>query len=74
MIESPGHGPHSSLGTTIRLGKRRRENAAIIQELSNLDKELKKRRVLPREEPNAGDHLDEPDTDFAVPMRRHLVT
>ncbi|KAF5861265.1 hypothetical protein ETB97_000457 [Aspergillus alliaceus] len=74
MIERPSQDPHSSPGTTIRLSKRRRESDAVIQELSHLDREAKKRRVLPREEPNAGDNLEDPDADFAVLMRRHLVS
>jgi hypothetical protein len=39
-----------------------------------LDREAKKRRVLPREEPNSGDNLEDPDADFAILMRRHLVS
>lgn len=74
MIEHPSHGPHSSLEPTIRLSKRKREGDAVIQELSHLDREIKKRRKLPREEPNFGIILDETDTDFAVLMRRHLAS
>ena len=74
MIERPSHDPRSSLGPTIRVSKRRRESDAVIQELSRLDREAKKRRVLPREEPNAGDNLEDPDADFAMLMRRHLVS
>lgn len=72
MIERPSHDPHSNPGTSIRVNKRRRENDAVIQELSHLDREAKKRRVLLREEPNAGDNLEVPDADFAMLMRRHL--
>ena len=74
MIERPSHDPHSNPGTPIRVSKRRRESDAVIEELSHLDREAKKRRVLPREEPNAGDNLEDPDADFAMLMRRHLVS
>jgi hypothetical protein len=70
MLERSSHVPHS----TIRLSKRTRESDAVIQELSHLDREAKKRRVLPREEPNTCDKLEDPDADFAVLMRRHLVS
>lgn len=73
MIERPSHGPRSSPKTVIRLSKRKRESDAVIQELSHLDREAKKRRVLPREEPNVCGNLEDPDADFAVLMRRHLV-
>ncbi|KAI1425790.1 hypothetical protein F5Y12DRAFT_795492 [Xylaria sp. FL1777] len=74
MIERPSHGPHSNLGTTIRVSKRGRESDAIIEELSYLDREAKKRRVLPREEPSTGDNLEDPDADSAIVTRKHLVS
>lgn len=74
MIERPSHGPQSSPGTTIRVSKRRREGDAVIEELSHLDREMKKRRILPREELDNGGNLEGPNTDFTVPMRRHLVS
>jgi hypothetical protein len=74
MLERSSHDPHSNSGTTIRLSKRTRESDAVIQELSHLDREAKKRRFLPREEQNACDNLEDPDADFAVLMRRHLVS
>lgn len=74
MIERPSPDPHSSPGTTIRVSKRRRECDAVIEELSRLDSEAKKRRVLPREEPNAGESLEDFDADPAILMRRHLVS
>lgn len=72
MIES--HDPHSNPGNTIRVSKRKWESDAVIQELSHLDREAKKRRVLPREEPNAGDNFEDPNADFAMLMRRYLVS
>ena len=74
MIQRPNHDAHSNLGTTIRISKRKRENDAAIQELSRPDREAKKRRVLAREEPNVGDNIEEPEADFALLMRRHLVS
>ncbi|KAL4904778.1 hypothetical protein BDW74DRAFT_185369 [Aspergillus multicolor] len=74
MLERSSHDPHSSPGAPIRVSKRTRESDAVIQELWQLDREAKKRRVLPREEPNACDNLEDPDADFAVLMRKHLVS
>lgn len=74
MIEHPGRDPHARPGTSIRVSKRRRESEDVIHQVSNLDKEAKKRRVLLREEPTAGANLDDPGADLAVLMRRHLVS
>ncbi|EHK17758.1 uncharacterized protein TRIVIDRAFT_123162, partial [Trichoderma virens Gv29-8] len=74
LIERRSHDPHFNADTTIRVSKRKRESDAVIEELSNMDRQARKRRILPREEPNAGDILQDPDTDFAVLMRRHLVS
>ncbi|UKZ79327.1 hypothetical protein TrVFT333_007077 [Trichoderma virens FT-333] len=74
LIERRSHDPHFNPDTTIRVSKRKRESDAVIEELSNMDRQARKRRILPREEPNAGDILQDPDTDFAVLMRRHLVS
>ncbi|KAM5490415.1 hypothetical protein MaudMau93_002613 [Microsporum audouinii] len=74
MIENPNRDPHAGPDTVIRVGKRRRECDDAIQELSHLEQESKKRRVLPREEPTLGPDLEDPDADFAVLMRRHLVS
>lgn len=48
-----------------RVSKRKRENDAAIEELELLQIEAKKRRVLPRKEPNVSDDLGEPEVDFA---------
>ncbi|KAI0860261.1 hypothetical protein F4860DRAFT_504119 [Xylaria cubensis] len=74
MIERPSHDPHSNLGTTIRVSKRGRESDAIIEELAYLEKETKKRRVLPRQVPSISDNLEDPDADFAILTRKHLVS
>ncbi|KAM5433434.1 hypothetical protein MferCBS31731_007069 [Microsporum ferrugineum] len=74
MIENPNRDPHAGPDTVIRVGKRRRECDDAIRELSHLEQESKKRRVLPREEPTLGPDLEDPDADFAVLMRRHLVS
>ncbi|PNP47664.1 hypothetical protein TGAMA5MH_01487 [Trichoderma gamsii] len=73
-IERRRHGSHSNPSTVIRVSKRKRTSEALIDELSHWDMEAKKRRVIHREEPSAGDSLDDPDADFAVLMRRHLVS
>ncbi|KAH0828251.1 intracellular serine protease [Fonsecaea pedrosoi] len=74
MIENPSRDPHGDEGTVIRVGKRRRECDDAIQELLHLEQERKKRRVLPREEPTHVSNLEDPDADFAVLMRRYLVS
>ncbi|PTB62072.1 subtilisin-like protein [Trichoderma citrinoviride] len=74
MMEHRSQGPQSYPGTAIRVSKRKRDSDAVIQELSYMEREARKRRVLPREEPNAADNVEEPDADFAVLMRRHLVS
>lgn len=74
MIERPNHDAHSNSDISVRLSKRKRENVAAIEELSQLDIEAKKRRVLPREEPDMGDDIDEPEADFAIPLRKHSVS
>ncbi|KAG9253124.1 uncharacterized protein F5Z01DRAFT_689257 [Emericellopsis atlantica] len=74
IIENPTRGLHTDPDTAIRISKRGRECDNAIQELSHLEQERKKRRVLPHEEPYHGSNLDDPDADFAVLMRRHLVS
>ncbi|OQU94560.1 hypothetical protein CLAIMM_00905 [Cladophialophora immunda] len=74
MIENPNRDPHADQGTVIRVGKRGRECDDAIQELLHLEQERKKRRVLPREEPTYGSNLEDPNADFAVLMRRYLVS
>ncbi|KAL4874978.1 hypothetical protein BJY04DRAFT_211654 [Aspergillus karnatakaensis] len=66
--------PHVDPGTDFRVSKRSRECDDAIQELLHLEQERKKRRVLPREEPTHASNLEDPDADFAVLMRRHLVS
>ncbi|PMD47898.1 subtilisin-like protein [Hyaloscypha variabilis F] len=74
IIENPNRDPHADPGAVIRVSKRRRECDDAIEELLHLDQERKKRRVLPREEPTHGSNLEDPNADFAVLMRRHLVS
>ena len=74
MTKNTHHDPHTDVGTAIRVNKRRRECDYAIQELSHLEQEKKKRRVLPREQPIHGFNLEDPEADFAVLMRRHLVS
>ena len=54
----------SNLRANVRSSKRKRENDAVIQELSLLDREAKKRRVLPREEVTMSDDNDKSEADF----------
>ena len=74
MVENPNRDPHADRGTVIRVGKRRRECDDAIQELSHLEQERKKRRVLPREEPALVSNLEDPNADFAMLIRRYLVS
>jgi hypothetical protein len=74
MIEHSDSDSLAETDTFIRVGKRRRECDDAIQELLHLDQERKKRRVLPGEESADGTNLVDPDADFAVLMRRHLVS
>lgn len=74
MIERSNHDAYPDSGSTIRFSKRKRENAAAIGELSRLEMEAKKRRVLPREEPNVGDDMGEPEVDFTILMRKNSVS
>ncbi|KAL4964647.1 S8/S53 family peptidase [Aspergillus stella-maris] len=74
MIENSNPHPHADPDSVIRVSKRRREYDDTIQELSHLEQDRKKRRALPREEPTHETNLEDPDADFAVLMRRHLVS
>ena len=74
MIQRPNHDAHADSGPTIRIGKRKSENDAVIEELSRLEMQAKRRRVLPREETNIGDDISEPEADFAILMRKHSVS
>ncbi|KAK2606333.1 hypothetical protein QQS21_003264 [Conoideocrella luteorostrata] len=74
MIGRPSHDPRSHRGTAIRVSKRSRDGDAVIEQLSHLDREAKKLRFSPREEPSEGDNLEDPDADFALLMRRHLAS
>ena len=74
MIQRPSHEAHPNPGSTIRVSKRKRENEAAIEELSRLEREAKKRRVLPREELNTVDDVDEPEADFALLLRKHSMS
>lgn len=65
---------HAGSGSSFRVSKRKRVNDAAIKELSSLDRESKKRRVLPREETNIGDDVSEPEADFAILMRKHSMS
>ncbi|KAF2654351.1 hypothetical protein K491DRAFT_600940 [Lophiostoma macrostomum CBS 122681] len=73
MMRRPSHEAQPAPSIPIRISKRKREIDAAIEELSHLDKEAKKRRVLPREDPNVVDNVEEPEADFAMMLRKHSV-
>lgn len=73
MVEDPNHRAHFNLGTSIRISKRKRDSSAVIDELSHIDMDAKRRRVLHREEPDNGGGSEDPDADFAMLMRKHSV-
>ncbi|KAI1052453.1 hypothetical protein LB507_007578 [Fusarium sp. FIESC RH6] len=75
MVNNPTPEPYAEPRISIHSRKRGREYDDAIYELLNLGQESKKRRVVvPREEPSDTSSAEEPDADFAVLMRRHLVT
>ncbi|KAF3070179.1 Subtilisin E [Trichoderma lentiforme] len=76
MMEQRRRGAITNPGPPIQVSKRKRESDAVIEEFSQIDRRAKMRRVLPpREDPNAIDNFDkDPDADFAVRMRKHLVS
>ncbi|KAL7954357.1 hypothetical protein V8C34DRAFT_317377 [Trichoderma compactum] len=75
MMEQRSQDAISGPGPTIHVSKRKRESDAVIEELSHMDRRAKMRRVLPREEPIAIDRFEkDADADFAVSMRRHLMS
>ncbi|KAL7914162.1 hypothetical protein GGI35DRAFT_236740 [Trichoderma velutinum] len=76
MMERRSHDAISNPGPAIRVSKRKRTSDAVIDELSHMDREAKMRRVLPpREESNAIDNFEkDPDADFAVRMRKNLMS
>lgn len=75
MVNNPTPEPYAEPRISIHSRKRGREYDDAIYELLNLGQESKKRRVVvPREEPSDASSAEEPDADFAVLMRRHLVT
>lgn len=73
-IERPVYASHSNASTAIRVGKRRREGDAVLDGISHVEREVKRHRGLPREEPEAADDLEDPDADLAMLMRRDLAS
>lgn len=69
--QRPGHDGNPASRSAIHISKRKRDNDAAIEELSRLEMEAKKRRVLSREELNTSDDMDESEADFAILMRKH---
>lgn len=74
MMQPPNYNAHPDSTSTIRISKRKRENDAAIEELSRLEMEAKKRRVLPREDSSVVDDMDEPEADSAILMRKRSVS
>ncbi|KAJ5242226.1 uncharacterized protein N7469_000553 [Penicillium citrinum] len=54
MIQGPKQDAYADLSPTISTSKRKRDINAVIDELSCLETEVKKRRVLPREDAEIG--------------------
>jgi hypothetical protein len=71
-MERSSQGPPATADTIIRVSKRKRDADPVMQELSLM--ETKKRKVQPREDPSSGESLDDPNADFAVLMRGHLLS
>ncbi|KAK0507732.1 hypothetical protein JMJ35_009621 [Cladonia borealis] len=71
-IPRPKQNAYPDSGSTIRISKRKRDDA--IEALSSLERDAKRRRVLPSEESNVGDDIDEPDAEFVNLMRKHSVS
>ena len=74
MLENPKPDSHVDSGTIGGNGKKRRACDDLIQELEYLEQDKKKRRVLPRDEPNMEFSLEDPNADFALLMRKHLMS
>ncbi|KAL8956567.1 MAG: hypothetical protein Q9193_005945 [Seirophora villosa] len=76
MIQQPDHGTHtdppSNIPTSRR--KRKREKDAILEELSRMDMQARKRRVLHREEAEVDDEIGAPEADLAILTRRHSMS
>ena len=77
-IQHPNRDADPDSGPTIRISKRKRESDAAIEELSRLEMDAKKRRVVQREEPNMADDMAddmaEPEADSAILMRKHSMS
>lgn len=74
MIERPNHKTHPASSAHTRISKRKRDNNAAIEELSCPDREGKKRRVLLHEDPSVSDNAEEPEAEWAMLMRKHLLS
>lgn len=73
-MQRPKQDVRSNSEANIRVSKRRRESDMAIEELSRIDRDVKKRRVLPREEPHGAENIEEPEADVAIQMRKQLVS
>lgn len=76
MIQQPDHGTHTDPASNIPISrlKRKRENGAILEELSRMDVQARKRRVLYREETELDDKVGAPEADLAIRTRRHSMS
>ncbi|KAL9063223.1 MAG: hypothetical protein Q9161_009578 [Pseudevernia consocians] len=76
MVQQPDHGTHtdppSNIPTSRR--KRKREKDAILEELSRMDMQARKRRILHREEAEVDDEIGAPEADLAILTRRHSMS
>lgn len=74
MVNNPTADPYAEPRISAHRRKRERRCDDILDEFGILEQESKKRRVLCRHEPSHEPSSHEPDADFAMLMRRHLMT
>ena len=76
MIQQPDHGTHTDPASKISTSgrKRKRKNDAVLEELSRMDMQSRKKRVLQREETEVDDNVGVPEADLAILTRRHSMS
>lgn len=74
MIVNPTRDLHTGAGTPFQRSKRRRYCDEVLQGLSHLEREGKRRRVLSHEQPALESSLNHPNADLAVLMRSHVAS
>ena len=74
MNQQPDHGTHAESGSNISTSKRKRKRENAVDELSRLDMQRRKKRILHREEVEVDDKIGAPEADLAVLTRRHSMS